>query len=601
MFIASVIDNSGAAVILANVTITDSTNTRSFMTDELGYFGFRVSAMEETVTVSVSTVTYTAFQQTYQVMPGEDNEIKIVLSRIIVRTFTPGNHTLIISTSSLNTTVDNASTMIGESFVSFPAGFFIDGMEYSFLAIPIDISSDENIRAHGLPMVVEINRNGRRSLGRRHEVSLGKWRRREERTEGRRKEGGRKEEGRLEGGRMMERQLEEEGAETIILIGVVFSQINILDGNDPYQVASHHVATISLTLGAEDYTATEASQLTCYFFDRPNGRLYLVSDAAVVREKPLESDTFIVEFQVSGLSFPLEYIIAFELRSVCYTAVRAFDEMGGVITTTVEALTRQGDGMVTIAYGETGTCIAVPCSGTLTLQIVDTLDYTPALIEMDLSEQRTNPVYQDKDICVIVALGATATPKRYARFILATTSNESVPTFAVFDDSELAMPPFCFLGVEVTLCAGKTVEVVTKADSGEVLLTQIQSPNRDLSNINDGNQETVIDIGSGVEPPTCHEIQTLCLQIPCLTQVNISAVQFSSSSTDGLNCTPVTTTNPTLGDLLVDKIPSGAEVVVELEGRRPQGVFVDDDISIARLKCSIGFLVGLQFQCHPPE
>ncbi len=584
MLIGSVVDNSGVPVIQATVAIAVSGRVYQLVTDESGYFGLRVSAVETSITVQIYSAVYTSFEQTYQVMPGEDNEIRIILSRVISRPLTPGYVPLFLSVYTLSTMTGNGSVVPGESFMVFPAGFFTNDTEYVFLVTPVNVTSNENVRAYGIPMTidVEVTRQRREASSSPEEESRRGIRRQ------------------LEGGRRRKRQDEDE-TETIILIGMVFSQISIFEGSDPYEVTSTQEATISITLNSEEYSASQAGQLTCYFFDRNTRRLYLASDTPIVRESG--PDLITVEFQVSDLSFPLQYIIAFELRTLCYTAVRAFDEMGGIITTTVEALIRQDDGRVTITYGDTTSCFAVPCLGTLTLQIVDTLDYSPPQIQFDLSEQRENPVYSDMVICEIIAFGNLATPNRYSQFTLATTSNDSAPIFAVFDNSELATPPFCFLNIEVILCAGGTVEVVTRTASGEVMLMQIQSPNFDPSGINDENDEVLPtdgEAGSATEPPNmCDEEQRLCLQIPCSSQVNISTVQFTSASVDGESCTP-TSNIPTAGG--TDSAPASLEeVVVELEGQRPLGVYIDEDRSIAQLKCRRGITVGLHFQCHPPE
>ena len=114
VFVGRVIDQREIPVIIANITVNREEN---YITDELGFFAFSVSAKQETVSIRVSGIGYLTSERIYSVLPGGMRTIEIVLKELLAVTMRPpeGDFYQSVTTLQVLSSTDEAALPAGES------------------------------------------------------------------------------------------------------------------------------------------------------------------------------------------------------------------------------------------------------------------------------------------------------------------------------------------------------------------------------------------------------------------------------------------------------------------------------------------------------
>ena len=474
-FIGSVESTSGDPIILATVTVTVNGTDSTYLTNDFGLFGFTVSSSIEEVTISVTAMQYTGFSRTYTVVPGEQNTVSVLLQEVITTTFIPDNVAIIVSTATLEITkVDDnftavEETQVGETFVMLQADFFEENTTYTFESTNVNIAMDQDIESSDIPFTVQV-------ASRRRRRDDGRVRRQSSTTE-------------------------------VLITAVAIGSFSILTNGVPINVNSDLCIVISTQFINSTYSESELRDSKLYVLS--NGELFLGNGTPNVREET--NNSFVVEFQYCSIVFPLRYVIAFLENETCFVAVRAFDDNGATMETEVQAVSRVDKRKVNKEYGNTRSCVRILCKGTLTLKLIDTLDYMPDNYTVDISgliQRGNSPIYDNVNTC----------NNNNNTYNFTQVPSEPPPTSVI---SVTNVTGYCTVEIEVVICPGRMIRVFVAG----VITDQLNST------------EMVTDIiGSGI---TCVKEHPLCVLIPCNSQVNVSVEQYADTpGVDSQFCAP---------------------------------------------------------------
>lgn len=478
VFVGRVTDHRDIPVIVANITVN---GVKNYITDELGFFAFSVSAQQESVSIWVSAVGYLTSGRTYSVLPGGMRTIQIVLKALLAVTMRPpeGDFYQSVTTLQVLSNIDEEALSSGESSIRFPSGFFADDMDYTFVAVPINPTSDADILSLRLSFLITVTTSEQQ----RSESSFRNQ------------------------GRKTVRQI---GSSRDIVLSVTNVGVMSIMDELGMSIRPSSEFVIRSYFDSRFYSRERLSQLRLYVLNQTSQEYYLaVRTAKIVN---LRNGRWLVEFTVRNGGFPLNYIVAFEESTTCYAAVRAYDSTtssnASEIMASVRAITKQEDNSTTIAYATTPNCLPVPCTGNLTIRVAeDEGVYVPEQISLSLSirMQEEGAVYFSLRACEAIGLTST-NPSDYLNFTLNISSLVPLPPLPI----GLENPPFCTLKVEATATDNTTIEVVAILESGMMVMERITTTAGGSSRIQQQGA------GSGFIESLA---ETACLWIPCDPQL----------------------------------------------------------------------------------
>lgn len=492
VFVGRVIDQREIPVIIANITVNREEN---YITDELGFFAFSVSAKQETVSIRVSGIGYLTSERIYSVLPGGMRTIEIVLKELLAVTMRPpeGDFYQSVTTLQVLSSTDEAALPAGESSIKFPSGFFAEDNVYTFVGVPINPTSDVDIISLRLSFI--ITRTA--SLQQRSESSF-----------------------LLQNGNQGKKMVRQVGSSRDKVLSVTNVGVMSIMDELGMSIGPSSKFVIRSYFDSRFYSRERLGELRLYLLNQTSQEYYLaVHKAKIVN---LGNGRWLVEFTVRNGGFPLNYIVAFEESTTCYAAVRTYDSTtssnASEIMTSIHAITKQGDNSTTIAYTTTPDCLPIPCTGNLTIRVAeDEGVYVPEQISPSLSNRmEEGPVYLSLRACEAIGLTSTD-PSDYLNFTLNISSLVPLPPLPI----GLENPPFCTLKVEATAFDNTTIEVVAVLESGMMVMQHITTTAGDSSSIKQQG------VGSGFIDSLA---ETACLWIPCDPQlVTVTATVVGTS------------------------------------------------------------------------
>ena len=568
-FVGRVQDGDGKPVVLATVAVD---GIQVDISNEIGLFGFTVLASQSSITLKVASSSYASFERSYDVIPGETNIVYVTLMEAVVMVIVPPQELFVLSVYDLKiVAIERIMDVLasyadqGGSMVIFPARFFEENTNYIFVAIPSDIRLDEDITSPGFDFTA--SQISRRRASRTKSVQSIQ----------------------IENESRISRQVAVNlGSNNWPFSAAAIGRLDVMKENgDPNENSGKEVVISTLFVNSS-YSLEELHTLQVYLLNHTTEQFFQAN--AVRNITAMEGGIILVEFTLD-VTFPLFYVIAFHESKVCYTAARAFDPSRNNIElfTPVRAVTRGHEGRrVSVVYGSTGSCLAIPCQGALEIELVDTQEYDPSRVTVDdietsLLEQTS--IFRREILCYQYGL-----ENDFFGFDLV-PSELLPPQVEITTDSDLEGPPFCFAKVDVALCPGMAARVLGTTPAGDVSRDNVES-----SEVFDEHE---LAVGCGF---TCSDHQEVCLRVSCDTQntVTVTLLPDDSNPESSEVCSAVLPL-PDPGGLRLENVaPLGVpNFVFELQSLT--GVYTDElSEDVARRKCKWpSSPANIQFQCHP--
>ena len=507
-------------VILANVTVNEMT---SYQTDDKGYVGFSVSALQSKVHLQINVFGYQEIEDEYFVLPGQTNSLTLTLTSLSYKTLIPPQSPFLLSLTDLSIhqltmnfsfkmlTSEELESLLpglsdvwnyGELFAYFPSEFFPPNQFFTFLSSPAD-QYFNNLKAS---FTAYKDRSSYRTP----------------------------------------------------LYAVISGQLDIQDENGaPFitttneEDPSKHYGVLALL---SDDLQSSSHKPHLFTYNIASKHFKQISKGTIL--VPMNRDSAHLHlFTPHTVTFPQTYLIAVQESASCFIAVTARDVNGLIQTkqdkksTAVKATTKiwysESEWMSSTTYGRIDGCLLVPCKGELTLRVLGLseeeehhyLQLNNIELELLEVEDESSRVFRSEKECNSLGLPKHKTAVSLSRSIqvdlIPDYCIDPQPLSSYFDSkplSSLSMDSttisYCSVRLAISL-PPFTSATITATTADSEMKTERVELNADV--VEPELSETEIDYGSGNsgsgavadEIPNSH-VHYRCFTFPCTSEVTLA-------------------------------------------------------------------------------